>query len=254
MRVTILLLSLLPQMLLAQFPDDKKEKFPTYFAFRVNVLFPNNFQATKSYTLSQEYTRSTVTQLTGYDFGGLFRIKYTEKISIEAGLSYTARKFDIRGEVLDSNQFTRDTLKFTTFDIPVNALIFVKMSEKVHSNVGFGLSFLYKPSTVRVYSQPSSASSLDHVGLVTNKFGMDLNGQVGVELRTEEKGIFYLGGSVKVPLTPLFTMYSLYRYKTQATQRADQKIQGGAITLDLRYFFNNVKNKGQQPIVGPMGE
>lgn len=254
MRDTFLLLLLVPQLLWAQFPEDKKEKFPTYFAFGANAIFPNNFQGTKTFLIDRDYTKSTITQMTGFNFGGLFRRSYTDRISIEAGLNYSTRRFDIQALIVDSNLTTRDTMKFTTLEIPVNGLVFVKMSENVYSNVGFGLSFLYKPSTVRVFSRPDDKSSIDHYGVVRNKFGMDLNGQVGAEIRTYDKGIFYLGGSVRVPLSPLFTMLSSYKYGTQDAQTGTQQIQGGYISLDIRYYFHNVKNKGQQPLVSPMGE
>lgn len=254
MRFTFFIFLMAPSLLLAQFPEEKKEKFPTYFAFGVNTLFPNNFQGTKNYSINQGITQSDIEQLIGYNFGGLFRRSYSERFSLEAGMYYATRRFDIQATIIDSNLMTRDTMKFTTIEIPVNAIVFVKMSETIYSNVGFGLSFIYKPSTVRVFSKPNDPSSMNHFGIVTNKFGLDLNGQAGVEFRTFNKGIFYVGGTVRVPLLDLFTMYSSYKYKTNKAEVGSQKIGGDYISLDIRYYFHNVKNKGQQPIVGPMGE
>ena len=82
-------------------------------------------------------------------------------------------------------------------------------------------------------------------------FSADINANVGFEFRTEKKGIFYLGASGKIPLSPVLRIATEYRYDTEKFV-AFSEIQGAQVSLDLKYFIPYIKNKGPQYNGGPI--
>lgn len=235
----------------AQNIPEPKEKFPTFFAASVNGLFPNTFLNSKSLVLKDTLMNSSLTQGFGSSIGGLIRRSYTDRFSLEAGIYYSTRNYQVDISVPDSNIFSSTSLKFTSFELPVNGLVFIKLSEEIYANAALGFSFGYKPSSIGGSNNPSGKHLFLYRGILNSKFSIDANAQFGFELRTRKSGFFYLGGSARVPLAPLFLFVSVYEYKTERYGLAGEA-NGGYFSLDLRYYFHNVKNKGPQPLKGPI--
>jgi hypothetical protein len=232
--------------------EELKEDFPTFFAISGSAVIPNKFQGTKNINLTDSVFSVNINQRVNRSFGAMMRQTYSDRFGLEFGLMYTIRNYDIEFSVIDSNVRGTNDLKFVTYDIPINGLVFLKMSENIFVNAALGTNILFKPSAVAAVKNIGK-HQFSQAGLLTNKFGFDLNAQLGVELRTQKNGIFYLGGSVKVPLNRLFLVQANYLYEDNKYQQyADAN--GGYISIDLRYFLRNVKNKGPQPIKGPAVE
>jgi hypothetical protein len=111
----------------------------------------------------------------------------------------------------------------------------------------------YKPSAVAVVTDVNGTNAFAHIGLLTSKFAVNINGQFGVELRTQKSGFFYIGGSARVPFNNLFIFQSTYLRGSSRTSNAAE-FRAGYFAIDLRYYFHAVKNKGEQPIQGPAVE
>ena len=60
---------------------------------------------------------------------------------------------------------------------------------------------------------------------------------VGWEYRTEEKGIWYIGGSFHRPFLPMYKATVGYVTDTY-TNNTETNLTGNYLTLDLRYFFH----------------
>jgi hypothetical protein len=59
----------------------------------------------------------------------------------------------------------------------------------------------------------------------------------GYELRTEKKGIFYLGASYHRPFTFIYKSFMFYR-KPNETISGILDLSGNYFTIDFRYFFH----------------
>lgn len=230
--------------------QEKRERFPSFFCFNASAMLPNNFQESKTIVLEDSLTKSIVNQGVGRSLGAYLRRSYTDRFSIEFGVLYSSRNFTIDMEILDSNLKAKNNLKFTSYDIPLNGLIFLRLSKNIYGNAGMGATFQYRPSAVATLTKPNDKNSFIHAGLLTDKFAMYANGQFGVELRTEKSGIIYLGGSARIPFSNLFIVTSSYQYGTAKTFNAAE-VKAGYFAVDVRYFFPNIKNKGKQPLSGP---
>jgi hypothetical protein len=80
-----------------------------------------------------------------------------------------------------------------------------------------------------------------------------MNANVGFEFRTEKNGFFYLGGVARVPFKPLFDLYVQYDYTgTDYQSILHGPVDGSFLSIELKYFFPNIKNKGLQFQDGPV--
>lgn len=238
------------------FGQKKKERVPSYFGIQVRPLFPTQFIGSSTTNFKQNEGEtvifsSTLRQKVGYSFGGTVRAGLTKLIAIETGINFYQRNFEIDIEMPDSSIMAKNDIRFISYDIPLNALFYIKLAEKWYMNASVGASINFKPTDVAVVTKPGGDNEFQHIGVAQKKFGFDFNANVGFEFRTEKNGFFYLGGSASVPFKPLFDMvvnYSNQGYKSQVIEPVD----GSYLSIDFKYFFPNIANKGPQFQNGPI--
>lgn len=237
----------------AQTKSTKKEKFPSYFGLQVRSVFPNEFTGTPVNSFTNKEYSTSISQKMGFSFGGTIRKGLTKLIAFESGINFTQRNFDLTMELADSNVSAENNFSFICYDIPINALIYVQLTEQFYMNASLGFAMTFKPTSIGVLTTPKGLHSFTHTGYAAKKFGVDLNANFGFEYRTEKSGFFYLGGSARVPLAPLFDFVS--EYTIQATSYSNVvygEIDGSYLSLDIKYFFPNIKTRGPQFIPGPI--
>jgi len=238
------------------FGQKKKERVPSYFGLQIRPIFPTQFIGSSTTEFKQNdgetvQYNSTLQQKIGYSFGGTVRAGITKLIAIETGINFYRRNFSIDMEIPDSSIMATNDIGFVSYDIPLNALFYIKLAEKWYMNASIGVSVNFKPTDIAVVTKPGGNNEFQHIGVAQNKFGFDFNANVGFEFRTEKKGFFYLGGSANVPFKPLFDMvlnYSNQGYKSRVIEPVD----GSYLSVDFKYFFPNIKNKGVQFQNGPI--
>lgn len=229
----------------------KKDKFPSYFGFQYRPLFPTRFIGDPETIMVQDEFTSVINQRSGFSFGGTVRAGVTKLIAIETGINLTRRNFDVSMSIPDSNIFATNNLRFLTYDIPLNALIYVQLSEQFFMNASLGVNLSYKPTNVGILTLPGGLNTFTHTGRNNRKVVFGLNANFGFEFRTEKSGFFYVGGSGLVPFSPLFNMIA--QYKNQGyTNTIYSDIDGSFLALDFKFFFPNVQTKGPQFKRGPI--
>lgn len=229
----------------------KKEKVPSYFGFQFRPLFPTRFIGEPMLEIDKEGFYTQFSQKMGYSFGGTVRAGLTELIAIETGINFNERHFDLDMAYPDSNSFASDDLTFIEYDIPINGLVYIKLADKWYMNASLGVSVTFKPTDVRTVNKPGGYHYYSHVGLVERKTGFALNANIGFELRTKKNGFFYLGGSGRVPFSPLFILMADYSYQGYKIKEYAE-VDGSFLAIDFKYFFPNIKNKGVQFKDGPI--
>lgn len=232
----------------------EKEKFPTSFAFQVRGLANNRVMEGPVTELNNDTVLSTIRMRNGFSFSAIIRQQFTDNLGLEIGLIHNKRYYDVSGSVLNGNSAYGTDFAFTNYEIPVNGLAFIRFSRKVYSNVGLGVSFVYKPSNVYARVADFDANrSFTFEGFAFKRFNLNINGQYGVEYRSEKAGTFYLGGSLSIPTAPLFSFISVYKSPDEGI-RTDQGItmRSPYFSIDLRYYLPKIKNKGIQPNQGPI--
>ena len=246
-----LLLILLCLWTLPTFAQVNKIPPPSYFGFHVRTIFPTQFIGTNTLKLEKDGFYSTISQRVGYSFGGTVRVGLTDLISIETGINFNQRYYDISFSVPDSNVSGTSELGFIEYDVPLNALFYIRLSEKWYANAAMGLALTFKPTNVQTFEQPFGPHRFIYTGLLRRKVGLDAMANFGFEYRTEKNGFFYIGGSARVPFSPLFDMVASYEWQGLAT-RTYGEMDGSYLSLDFKYFFPNIRNKGIQFQDGPI--
>ena len=233
------------------FSQTGKKNPPSYFGLQVRPIFPTSFIGSPELTLTKEGFSTTITQKMGYSYGGTVRVGMTKLIAIETGINFTQRNFDLSMEVPDSNAFATNNMSFVEYDVPVNALFYVQLAESWYMNASVGFALTYKPTPVGVFSPSIGYNQFTITGLTRGKVGIDANANVGFEYRTEKSGFFYLGGSARVPFGPLFDLVADYQWQG-ILNRIIGPVDGSFLSIDFKYFFPNIKNKGVQFKDGPI--
>lgn len=227
------------------FSQPKKEKFPSYFGIQIRPVFPTKFIGNSFTSEKLNGFETSIQQRMGFSFGATVRAGFTKTIALETGINFTQRNFDLTMGVPDSASYATDNMRFIEYDIPLNALFYVKLDEKWFMNAALGLSIVYKPTDVGTFNQPGGSHFYKHTGLVINRGAIDANASLGFEYRTEKSGFFYLGGSARVPFAPLFQLVADYTYDANLT-RIVIPVDGSFLAIDFKYMFPIINNKGKQ--------
>lgn len=233
------------------YAQEKTDKLPTYFGIQVRPIFPTNFIGTSITTLSQNGFETTISQKLGFGFGGTVRANVTKLIAFETGINYTQRHFDLSVAIPDSAIYGENTMTFIEYDVPINALIYIQLNDEIFMNASLGLALTYKPTDTKVSNRPGGKNYFELYGVRKNSVGFDLNANLGFEYRTRKSGFFYLGGSARVPFAPLFQYAAFYIYDANQTVLSGD-VDGSFLSIDFKYFFPLIKNKGPQFQRGPI--
>lgn len=233
----------------------KKERFLSYFGVVASPVIPNNFiGAVHSEFLDSSGTMSTdFHNKWGFTFGATIRIGLSKSISLETGISQVRRIYDVGVSIPDSNIYDSQKLSFVNYDIPINALFYVRMTEKWYTDASLGVSITHYPSDVQDSMLPEAKKAIIIQGRRTASTYFAFNAGVGFEYRTEKAGTFFLGFGAKVPFKPPFFGVSILRQSGTSHQLFGYKpISAGYFTIDFRYFIPSSKKKKDpvnQPII-----
>lgn len=256
MRIGLILLCVLLHV--SAFAQERRVKVPSYFGLQVRPIFPTRFIGSPELKLQTDSDdpyvfTTTLRQRMGYSFGATVRAGITKLIAFETGINFNQRNFDVDMALPDSALYTKTDLSFINYDIPINALFYIRLADRWYMNASLGLALTFSPTNIQVESNPQSVHYFFQTGLVDSKVGLDLNANIGFEFRTEKSGFFYLGGSGRVPFKPIFTLLSEHRYQGYTTYIFDD-VDGTFLSIDFKYFFPNIDNKGTQFKEGPIDQ
>ena len=179
----------------------------------------------------------TITPTNGFAFGMVIRKGFNDQFSLETGINYSRRNYDLR-ITEDSTAFVGNSdFSYVIYEIPVLALIYVRLGERTYLNNAFGINLNFLPSDWESFDD-----YFEHYSDRTSWIIPALQANVGFEYRTRENGFWYLGFSFHQPFQNITTAGVLYKdfdgQTTTVKELTFFDIQGNYLTLDLRYFFN----------------
>lgn len=189
-------------------------------------------------TSDEEFT-ATVTPQFGYDIGMAIRWRIEGRWAIETGIDQIRRNFEVRVE--DQQGPYENSMEFgmVAYQLPLRALVYVRLGEQLYMNAAAGGVADFFPS--------DWTSSDGDISQYTQRWDWVVGGftaNLGFELRTENTGFFYLGGTYHRPLSQapdfrpdIAAMRVNYRRNGMRTHEQILRVPGNYITLDLKYFF-----------------
>lgn len=229
-----------------------KKALPSYFGLQFKPLVPGDFLSKSKITVFDSTFRGDFTQQPGYSFGAVVRVGITKLISIETGINQVKRSYKVDFALPDSNLTGSTSFGVLSYDIPVNAMIYIQLAENFFINTSLGGAVTFYPSNVASTLIVNDKHLFVSEGRRNRHVGFEVNGNVGFELRTKKRGFFYLGSSARIPFSPIFTVAASYEYDNSVKKLGIGAINGAYLSLDLRYFFPNINNKGIQFNRGPL--
>lgn len=195
-------------------------------------IFASNFLNTGPVTTSAEGVDFTVSQKFGYCAGMVVRYGITKAVSFETGINFVRRNFDLN--VSTDSLSEKSDFGIVGYEIPLSALVFIRLSEKIYMNGSTGISLDFYPSDVFTLGD-----SFKHVSWRKGILSPSLIANIGFEYRTANSGYFYIGGSFHRPFSYIYQANFQYDPFNQGPT-ANTKLSGNYLTIDFRYFFHEV--------------
>lgn len=208
----------------------------TTVGFQVKPIFSSRFFGTGPQTLRDSGYSYEVDPSFGYAVGMVIRRGFTPTLSLEFGLNYTRRDYNISA----TNGIVSDTerMKVVGYEIPISQLIFIRLSEKIYMNASAGACVNMFPSDVF----QEADNFLAYAGR-KNIFIPSLLANLGFEYRTEDSGYFYIGASLNRPFQPIFGFSIDYLQDDVVLNSAISDLNGTYLSVDFKYFFKEDPEK-----------
>lgn len=204
----------------------------TTFGMQVKPVFPLPY-FDPVVNLEQPHLTGKIELTGGFAFGMSVRVGLTKTISIETGLGQIKRRYSFSMANDTSGYSESSEVRYIGYELPINALVHIRLGEKTYMNTSLGFAADFYPSDVqqdieegRIYLFRKNWAQLAVLG------------NIGVEYRTYKSGIFYLGATFHRPFNTMavadLTYYgpNFFPY----TMRGD--LNGSYLTVDLRYYFH----------------
>ena len=245
-RISILLF--LPSLLFSQ------EK-TTSFGFVIKPIFPSTYFRTGPQTNNEIDTNSNhytfkLAQTSGFSAGGILRKGLTKNLSIETGIQYVKRHYNL--DVTDSSigRTESSDFKIIGYEVPLQVLVFVQLSQQIWMNASLGASIDMFPSNI--YTQGNYFKHFAYRTSRVTVFNGGVLANIGWEYRTEKSGTVYIGSSYHRSFNNTFrSVVEYYRYNTHDVfpqSNSSFSLKGDYLTLDLRYYFHGDVNKKKKVV------
>jgi hypothetical protein len=229
------------------FVEGKAQKRVTTFGIQLKPIIPVEFfNAGKQVVNNADFQYVNQPKF-GMSFGMVIRKGITENISLETGLNFLKRNFDLTiNELNTSSSSSSGTSDFSivNYEIPLLALVYVELSRSIFMNVSGGVSIDLYPTPLYVegkyFTNAINRSNWIQPSLLVN---------VGWEYRTDKSGYIYFGASLHRSFNKaIFTEFVSSSYlkdngNREIVDEATFDLTGNYFTLDLRYFFHEEKQK-----------
>ncbi len=233
MKQCLVLMSILSFMQLTSFAQ-RESSNNVVFGLQYRPIIPNEIFNTEIIEMSSDILTASLENNLGHSFGFLIRRNFTEHWSLETGISSIKRNFTIDAEHNTTGERSNFTMGMQTYEVPIEALYYVKLGEGFYMNslAGFSTSFyptqLAKVAENTYFSAKSARKSWIGLSLLVN---------IGFEYRTRDAGYFYLGASLHRPINDISQFQIDYRPDNVNLDRATAWYSGNFFSVDLRYFF-----------------
>lgn len=170
----------------------------------------------------------------GLSFGMVIRKGLTKSLSLETGINFLRRNYDLTINDPDSSFSGTSSFRLVNYEIPVLGLVYVQLNRNMFMNVAGGVSF-------DIYPTPLFTSDQYYANAVNRTYWLQpsLLANVGWEYRTEESGYWYFGASLHRPFQQIFTQFVTYKgVDGNRREETTFDLTGNYVTIDLRYFFH----------------
>lgn len=219
------------------------QKNVTTFGLILRPGFPNQFLGAKALDFSDSTIFYKIDQNSGISFGGLVRHGITNRLSLETGIVYTKRNYAM--SITDTSFTGKSNFSIIGYEVPLSALVFIQMDDKLWMDAGLGANLNIFPSDVTTYQDYFIQFSARK-----QKVNAGVMGHLGVEYRTAKSGYFYLGFVYLRSLGDIYrTLIEYYpeRDFNKLPKTTGRTLLGGDyLGIDFKYFFHEDPEKREK--------
>lgn len=215
------------------------------FGIQLKPIIPSNTFKTKEQFIEQNGISFSLEQRPSMCFGMVIRRGITKTLSVESGINLLRRNFDLTINHPDSSHISESDFRLLNYEVPVLALVYIRLSDNLYMNAAGGVSFDMYPSNLFTFGETFNNKVFRyhwfHTSVLTN---------LGWEYRTRESGYFYLGASFHRPFGDIMKSEVNYNGFGQ-DETAEFMLDGSYLTLDIRYFFHEDEIRKKRKLKKP---
>ena len=236
-RIACFFLFILPNLLFAQANH-------VVFGLQVKPIFESGLLKTGKESLTQNNVDFNVTLKSGISGGALIRRGLSDLLSLETGLSYTKRKYELEITDRDTAFTGVSEFRIVSYEVPLSLLVFIQLGEKSFMNASLGYCLNIFASDIFTFD----TTYFENYAVYQTRFRSAILANLGTEFRTDKSGYFYIGATYQRPFGDIYIEHILY----DANGKKEDVItglSGSYLTLDLRYYFHSepIKKKKKKP-------
>lgn len=203
--------------------------------FQFKPIFSSKFFNTGPETREVNGLTFTLKPRGGFSAGMVLRRGITQTVSLETGINYVKRNYSL--SITDTMPEAKGEFSMVSYDIPLLALVFIRLSDNIFMDVGMGVSVDFFPSDLKTKSDHYEHYSAREEWVIPA-----ILANLGWEYRTEKSGYIYLGASFHRPFGSIYGSFIGYPDLNATNPNKTEppiSISGNFLTADVRYFFHS---------------
>jgi hypothetical protein len=217
----------------------------TTLGIQLKPMIPSKYFGTGTENAEIEDLNVSFEPNPGLNFGMVVRRGLTRNWSIESGICMVQRNFTLQFNHPELPEEKQLRFRYICYEIPIQGMVFVKLTDEIYMNASAGVSIDLYPSNVESstyefrdtlrfdFYQKTYKNSWIQSALLAN---------YGFEWRTPDKGYFYFGASYHRPFQGIGTTKVLFQLDDDPTSTLVE-LGGNYLTADFRYFFHEKPEK-----------
>jgi hypothetical protein len=212
----------------------------TTLGIQLKPMIPSKYFSTGTGTFEMGNLNVDFEPNFGMNFGMVVRRGLTRNWSLESGICMVQRNYTMRFEHPNLLQDLSMRFRYICYEVPIQAMVFVKLTDEIFMNASAGVSLDLYPSNVEssTYAFEDTLRFDFYQKTYKNRWiQAALLANYGFEWRTPDKGYFYLGASYHRPFSAIGTTQLTFELNT-VPLRDYIALGGNYLTADFRYFFH----------------
>ena len=217
------------------------------FGFQLRPIIPNAYLNTDIETATSPNFSYSAKSNVGISFGAIIRKPLGKFWNLETGLNFVKRSYSLNFDLNDSVQVSsKQNMTFIAYEIPIQALIYVRLGKFWYMNASAGISIDFFPSETETFSFEKVDSTYYDFSQKTYRIkwsALAAQSNLGFEYRTEKQGYYYIGASFHRPFGRIAGSQGLAE-STSGSDRLWLSLSGSYFSIDLKYFlYDKYKTK-----------
>lgn len=217
------------------------------FGFQLRPIVPNAYLNTAIETASSPNFTYSAKSNVGISFGSIIRKPLGKFWNLETGLNFVKRSYTLNFNLNDTVQVnSKQNMTFIAYEIPIQALIYVRLGKAWYMNASAGISLDFFPSETETFSSEKVDSTYYDFSQKTYRIkwsALAAQSNLGFEYRTEKQGYYYIGASFHRPFGRIAGTQATVETNA-GSDRLWLSLSGSYFSIDLKYFlYDKYKTK-----------